>query len=193
MLWTSRGAATEVKAARSRWRQQFSQPVPFNPMVRRPSEAGPQLRLDQHRTFTRPSARSSQIGKERRGRRPTIPRTGEHDGVAMAQNPGSTTPRLGAGFRQSVSSRTASATGCKTALQAGADGSLYAAWRHVYPGNLRDMAFTMSKDGGRSFTSVRVSEDGWAINGCPDDGPAIALDRRGDVLWRGQQCQWRQD
>jgi hypothetical protein len=44
------------------------------------------------------------------------------------------------------------------------------------------MAFAMSRDGERSFGPlVRVSEDGWAINGCPDDGPAIALDRAGVV------------
>ena len=71
---------------------------------------------------------------------------------------------------------------CKTALAAGPNGSLYAAWRHVYPGNVRDMAFTMSANGGRSFAPVmRVSHDGWAIDGCPDDGPAIAVDRRGRV------------
>ena len=29
--------------------------------------------------------------------------------------------------------------------------------------------------------AVRVSEDGWAINGCPDDGPAMAVDRAGTV------------
>jgi hypothetical protein len=59
---------------------------------------------------------------------------------------------------------------------------VYAAWRHVYPGNLRDIAFTMSQDGGRSFSiPIRVREDGWAINGCPDDGPAMAADTAGTV------------
>jgi hypothetical protein len=44
------------------------------------------------------------------------------------------------------------------------------------------MAFAVSRDGGRSFsTPIRVSDDGWAINGCPDDGPAIAVDGRGGV------------
>jgi hypothetical protein len=64
----------------------------------------------------------------------------------------------------------------------GPNGELYAAPRHVYPGNFRDIAFTSSRDGGRSFSSpVRVSEDGWAINGCPDDGPAMAVDASGTV------------
>jgi hypothetical protein len=32
---------------------------------------------------------------------------------------------------------------------------------------------------------VRVSEDGWAIDGCPDDGPAIGVDAKGalHVAW----------
>jgi hypothetical protein len=71
---------------------------------------------------------------------------------------------------------------CKTALVAGADGALYAAWRHVYPGNLRDMAFTVSRDGGRTFAPpLRVSEDQWMLEGCPDDGPAMAVDGQNRV------------
>jgi hypothetical protein len=68
---------------------------------------------------------------------------------------------------------------CKTALDAGTDGTLYAAWRHVYAGNLRDIAFALSRDGGRTFApTVRVSEDRWALDGCPENGPAIAVDSR---------------
>ena len=71
---------------------------------------------------------------------------------------------------------------CKTALAIGPKNEIYAAWRHVFPGNLRDMGFTMSRDGGKTFSSlVRVAEDGWSINGCPDDGPAMAVDRSGVV------------
>jgi hypothetical protein len=71
---------------------------------------------------------------------------------------------------------------CKTAIAAGPANTLYLAWRHVYPGNMRDIALTVSRDGGRSFAApVRVSEDKWQINGCPDDGPAMALDPAGTV------------
>ena len=75
---------------------------------------------------------------------------------------------------------------CKTSLAAGVDGSLYAAWRHVYPGNIRDIAFTSSRDGGRTFAApVRVSEDKWVLDGCPENGPAVAADRSGrvHVVW----------
>jgi hypothetical protein len=71
---------------------------------------------------------------------------------------------------------------CKTAIVSGADGALYAAWRHVYPGNLRDMAFTLSRDGGRTFAPpVRVSEDKWVLEGCPDDGPSMVIDQRNRI------------
>lgn len=65
---------------------------------------------------------------------------------------------------------------CKTAVATGANGAIYAAWRHVYPGNLRDIAFTTSRDGGQTFTTpVRVSSDGWILDGCPENGPALAV------------------
>jgi hypothetical protein len=75
---------------------------------------------------------------------------------------------------------------CKTAFASGPDGALYAAWRHVYPGNIRDIAFTLSRDGGRTFAPpVRVSEDQWVLDGCPENGPAAAVDAKGriHVVW----------
>jgi hypothetical protein len=75
---------------------------------------------------------------------------------------------------------------CKTALAVGPDGSIYAAWRHVYPGNIRDIGFTSSRDGGRTFAAPsRVSKDGWMLAGCPENGPALAVgaDNSVHVLW----------
>jgi hypothetical protein len=64
---------------------------------------------------------------------------------------------------------------CKTAAATGPDGTIYAAWRHVYAGNLRDIALTMSRDGGRTFTApARVSDDRWTLDGCPENGPSLA-------------------
>ena len=71
---------------------------------------------------------------------------------------------------------------CKTAVAAAPDGSLYAAWRHVYPGNIRDIAFTVSRDGGRTFAPpLRVSDDHWVLDGCPENGPGMAVDSRNRV------------
>ena len=76
---------------------------------------------------------------------------------------------------------------CKTAMAAGADGSVYAAWRHVFSGSHRDIAFTMSREGAaETFAEpVRVSADGWQIDGCPENGPALAVDagQRVHVVW----------
>jgi hypothetical protein len=75
---------------------------------------------------------------------------------------------------------------CKTAIAPGAGRALYAAWRQVYPGNIRDIAFTLSRDGGRTFAApIRVSEDKWVLEGCPDDGPTMAVDRqqRIHIVW----------
>jgi hypothetical protein len=75
---------------------------------------------------------------------------------------------------------------CKTAVATGPDGSVYAAWRHVYPGNIRDIAFAQSRDGGRSFGAPsRVSNDAWMLDGCPENGPSLAVgsDNVVHVLW----------
>jgi hypothetical protein len=74
---------------------------------------------------------------------------------------------------------------CKTSVVAHGS-SVYGAWRHVYPGSIRDIALTVSRDGGRTFTApVRVSDDGWKIDGCPENGPALAVDddARVHVVW----------
>ncbi len=63
---------------------------------------------------------------------------------------------------------------CKTALVSTAKG-LLAAWRHVYEGNMRDIAYAWV-DRPRADPPTRVSRDGWSLNGCPDDGPALTVD-----------------
>jgi len=71
---------------------------------------------------------------------------------------------------------------CKTAVALDGRGNVYAAWRHIFPGSMRDIAFATSTDGGRRFGSpVRVSEDNWELNGCPEDGPSIAVDQSGTI------------
>jgi hypothetical protein len=40
---------------------------------------------------------------------------------------------------------------CKTALAVSADGTLYASWRQVLPGNFRHIAVANSTDGGVKF------------------------------------------
>ena len=71
---------------------------------------------------------------------------------------------------------------CKTSVAVDSRGAVYAAWRHVFPGSMRDIAFAKSIDGGRHFSQlVRVSEDNWELNGCPEDGPSLAVDPSGTI------------
>jgi hypothetical protein len=71
---------------------------------------------------------------------------------------------------------------CKTAVAVDSRGAVYAAWRHIFPGSMRDIAFAKSTDGGRHFGPlVRVSDDKWELNGCPEDGPTLAVDQAGVI------------
>ncbi len=79
---------------------------------------------------------------------------------------------------------------CRTALATAADGTLYLAWRHVFPGQIRDIVVARSTDGGREWSpSVRVHADNWEFNGCPHAGPSLQVDERGTVhvaWWTGK-------
>jgi hypothetical protein len=75
---------------------------------------------------------------------------------------------------------------CKTSVATGAEGTVVAAWRHVYAGNIRDIALTNSSDGGRTFSPpVHVSDDNWVLDGCPENGPAVAVGQKNSihVVW----------
>ena len=66
---------------------------------------------------------------------------------------------------------------CKTSLAVSADGTLYAGWRQVLPGNYRHIAVASSTDGGAKFsTRVIVSDDHWILQGCPVSGPSLSVD-----------------
>lgn len=71
---------------------------------------------------------------------------------------------------------------CRTAVAAGTNGMVHALWRHVFPGSIRDCQLATSRDGGRSFARpVRIHEDRWVLNGCPDIGPDAVVDGNGRV------------
>lgn len=106
------------------------------------------------------------------------------DGVAMAQRSDLYFASLDGGEPRAITPGVCYC--CKTAIVHGPGGAVHLAWRHVYPGNLRDIAFASSFDGGRTFGApVRVAEDQWSVAGCPDDGPSMAVDGAGrvHVVW----------
>jgi hypothetical protein len=183
VVWTARAEATSIRIARS---EDAGRTFGPSRELQRRGAAGdrgwPALAADA-------KGRVHAIWLDHRGMAPEPPPTGAHhghdrsaaaaaDGAAMAQKSGL--------FYSDLTGERELTRGvcycCKTALAAAGDGAIFAAWRHVYPGNIRDIAFTMSRDGGRSFAPpVRVSEDGWQLEGCPDDGPALAVDARRTV------------
>jgi hypothetical protein len=70
---------------------------------------------------------------------------------------------------------------CKTAIATAGD-RVYAAWRHIFPGSVRDIAVARSIDNGATFAvPARLSEDTWKIEACPDDGPSMAADSHGGI------------
>lgn len=70
---------------------------------------------------------------------------------------------------------------CRTSLAVRGD-TVVAVWRHLFPGGERDMAIARSADGGATWTApARVWADGWALDGCPHAGPAVALAGDGAV------------
>lgn len=109
--------------------------------------------------------------------------SGDHDGVAMAQKSRLYYARVGdtASIESSVVAGVCYC--CKTALAPTSRG-VVAAWRHVYAGNMRDIAFQWL-GAPTAAQPTRVSEDAWAINGCPDDGPAMAVGSgdRVHIVW----------
>ena len=86
---------------------------------------------------------------------------------------------------------------CRTALASGPDTTVHAIWRHVFPGSVRDFQTARSLPSGTAFGApVRIHDDHWVINGCPDIGPDIAVDGGGGVhvAWytgaEGRQGLW---
>jgi hypothetical protein len=64
---------------------------------------------------------------------------------------------------------------CRPVVTFGSSDEVHVAWRHVFPGDIRDMVISTSYDNGASFSPpVRVAVDNWRVAGCPHTGPAIA-------------------
>jgi hypothetical protein len=80
---------------------------------------------------------------------------------------------------------------CRTAIATAPDGTLYLAWRTVFPGNVRDVVVARSTDKGATWaTPVRVHADNWVFDGCPHAGPSMQVDSAGAVhiaWWTGKE------
>ncbi|MBK9519619.1 MAG: hypothetical protein IPO09_20290 [Anaeromyxobacter sp.] len=78
---------------------------------------------------------------------------------------------------------------CRPSVVLGPKGEVIVIWRKVFPDGARDMASSVSADGGRSCQGpFRMAVDGWRIAGCPDAGvrdanhPSMAVTPEGRLL-----------
>jgi hypothetical protein len=71
---------------------------------------------------------------------------------------------------------------CKTVIVPRPDGTTFTAWRHIFPESARDIgSAVLDRPSGAPPAIVRVSQDHWHIEACPDDGPAALAGPAGDV------------
>lgn len=185
VLWTARGATTEIKLARSRdGGATFSRAISLQAEGAPGDRGWPSLVLD-------PNGGVHALWVDHRG----LAKAGghaHHDGSHHADTD-ATAAAVAMAQRSAVFVSSGDERGervversvcycCKTALAAGSGGALYAAWRHVFAGSIRDIVLSTSRDAGTTFSQpARVSEDNWAIAGCPDNGPSLAAGPDGTV------------
>jgi hypothetical protein len=184
VLWTAGGSGTPLKLARSGdGGRTFARPREVQAPGAPGNRGWASMTADQAGTLhvvwlDHRDTAGAAAGRETSGH-------AHRDGAAMAQRSGLYYAQVGTGAIAERLLARGVCYCCKTAVAAGPGNRVATAWRHVYPGNLRDIAAATSADAGRTFTTPqRVSEDGWAIDGCPENGPSIAFhDGRLHLAW----------
>lgn len=65
---------------------------------------------------------------------------------------------------------------CRIAISGSSNGKVSVVFRDIINDSIRDMSIITSPDNGKRFSkAVPYSHDGWVINGCPHNGPALAV------------------
>ncbi|MFM8860682.1 MAG: sialidase family protein [Methylocystis sp.] len=74
---------------------------------------------------------------------------------------------------------------CRMSAALGRDGLPVFAWRQIFEGDIRDHYAAKLSANGDKLIGGRVSNDDWAINSCPHQGPALAVDIKGvwHIAW----------
>lgn len=185
VAWNARDQGTEIKLARSRdFGQTFAAPVSLQTKGAVGDRGWHSLAVDAQGVAHVAWLDHRVMAQNRKPTdKPHVHGAGTQDGVAMAQQSQLYYATVGPNGTTEKSITPGVCYCCKTALAATPKG-VVAAWRHVYAGNMRDMTFAWLS-GPTTTAPARMSEDGWSINGCPDDGPALAFgaDERVHAVW----------
>lgn len=185
VAWNAKDQGTEIKLARSRdFGKTFAAPVSLQTKGAVGDRGWHSLAVDAQGVAHVAWLDHRVLAQNRKPTdKPHVHGAGTHDGVAMAQQSQLYYATVGPNGRTEKAIAPGVCYCCKTALVATPTGVL-ATWRHVYAGNMRDMTFAWLS-GPTTTQPARVSEDGWSINGCPDDGPALAVgaDQRVHAVW----------
>jgi len=90
-------------------------------------------------------------------------------------------------FSRNVRIASSTCSCCRPAVTVAPDDTIYVAWRHDAH-DLRDIALATSRDGGRTFSQMRlIARDGWRLHGCPESGPSLLSEgRRLYIAWYTQ-------
>lgn len=88
--------------------------------------------------------------------------------------------RGNAGFEAPITLSRHACQCCKTKLFVDSRGKLHVLYREIYADGARDIAHTVSANGGKSFSpSQNISLDKWYLQGCPHVGPDMAETKEG--------------
>jgi hypothetical protein len=69
---------------------------------------------------------------------------------------------------------------CRTDIHVDDSGNISVAYRNIFNKKVRDMAYTVSHNGGKDFSEPkRISYDNWEISGCPHTGPSMTSNKNG--------------
>ena len=81
----------------------------------------------------------------------------------------------GATFGKNIKVAGAICPCCRPAIAFDEKGKVFISWRHVYEGHNRIIVVASSEDKGETWSEeIKVTEQGWKINGCAHSGPAMA-------------------
>jgi len=80
------------------------------------------------------------------------------------------------GFNDAVKVTSKSCECCRVAVAGDQDGQILIAFRNLTDEKVRDISMSISADNGLNFSTPEdLSRDYWVVDGCPHNGPALAV------------------